>query len=247
MIQNDYFSAAFDIRSGTLSVRRSDGTPFLTGGAACANTDAGKRSTASPGREHSVDTAAFRDHLGSGQRLTIDSRDPHKLFDLRVQVDLYDRRSMVAIEVQCTNVSSQDAVVNSLEPIRAIAGERGALRVPGVTACLTNGEMYYNAGTIHSFAVDPPSGLRPPVAGAPLVNESIAAHHPTIASWWNIAFFSGYDRESVVLGYLENTVALGLVLASRTGRNRSDFSPSLSTRRRSRCVPVARSGRTVSC
>ena len=223
MIQNDYFSAAFDIRSGTLSVRRSDGTPFLTGGAACANTDAGKQSTASPGREHSVDTAAFRDHLGSGQRLTIDSRDPHKLFDLRVQVDLYDRRSMVAIEVQCTNVSSQDAVVNSLEPIRAIAGERGALRVPGVTACLTNGEMYYNAGTIHSFAVDPPSGLRPPVAGAPLVNESIAAHHPTIASWWNIAFFSGYDRESVVLGYLENTVALGLVLASRTGRNEIGF------------------------
>jgi len=236
MIQNDYFAASFDVRTGTLSVRRSDGTPFLAGAAACANTEIGKQSTASPGREHAVDTSAFRDHLGAGQRLTIDSRDPHKLFDLRLQVDLYDGRPMVAVEVQCTNVSPQDAVVNSLEPVRAVAGERGMLKVPGVTACLTNGEMYYDPGTIHSFAVDPPSGLRPPVAGVSLVNESISAHHPTIASWWNIAFFSGYDRESVVLGYLENTVALGIVLASRTARNEiaflaeSVYAPSLTLR-----------------
>ena len=67
MIQNDHFAASFDTQTGTISVRRSDGTPFLTAGAACANTDAGKQSTASPGREHSVDTSAFRDRLGSGR------------------------------------------------------------------------------------------------------------------------------------------------------------------------------------
>jgi hypothetical protein len=221
--QNDYFAVSFDSRTGTLSVRRSDGAPFLTGGTACANTAAGRQSTATPGRRHSVDTRTFRDHLGSGQRLVIDSRDPQQLLDLRVQVDLYDSRPMVTIEAQCTNVSSEDAIVNSLEPIRAIAAERGSLRVPGVTACLTNGEMYSDPGTVHSFAVDPPSGLRPPLAGAPLVNESISAHHPTVASWWNITFFSGYDREGVVLGYLENTVSLGAVLASRTSKNEIGF------------------------
>ncbi len=89
--------------------------------------------------------------------------------------------------------------------------------MPGVAACLTNGEMFYDAGRVHAFAADPPASLRPPVKGVRLVNESIARGHPTVASWWNVGLFSGYDREGVVLGYLESTHALGLVLVARTG------------------------------
>jgi alpha-galactosidase len=223
MIQNDHFAVSFDTRTGTLSIRRGDGTPFLTGGAACANTDAGKQSTRSPGREHSVDTSAFRDRLGTGQRLEVVCRDPQKLLDLSVAVVLYDRRPMVTIEASCTNVSSHDVVVASLEPIRVLASEGARLRVPGVAACITNGEMYPDPGTVHSFATDPPSGLRPPVSGVRLTNESIAARRPTVASWWNMGLFSGYDREGVVLGYLENTLVLGLVLAARIARNEVAF------------------------
>jgi hypothetical protein len=223
MIQTDHFAASFDARTGTLTLRRSDGTPLLTGGAACANTEIGKQSTASQGRENSVDTSVFRDALGSGQRLVVDSRDANKALDLRLEVALYDRRPMITIEAHCTNVSSRDVVVTSLEPIRVVARERGTLRVPGVAACLTNGEMYDDPGTVHSFAVDPPSGLRPPVSGARLTNESISARHPTVASWWNIGLFSGYDREGMVLGYLENTLALGLVLAARNAKNEMAF------------------------
>jgi hypothetical protein len=223
MIQNDHFAASFDTRTGTLSVRRRDGTPFLTNGVACANTDAGKQSTAAPGREHSADTAAFRDRLGSGQRMVIGCRDPQKLLDLRVEITLYDRRPMVTIELHCTNVSSRDVVVSSLEPIRVLASEGAALRARGVSTCITNGEMYYDAGRIHSFATEPPPGSRPPMKGVRLTSESIAAAHPTVASWWNVGLFSGYDREGVVLGYLENPQTLGLVLLARTGEDEISF------------------------
>ena len=205
-IESDHFAASFDPRTGTLSLRRSDGAPFLTGGAACANTELGKQSTTSPGREHSVETSEFQDRLGSGRRMSVVSRDPQKLLDLRVDVVLYDRRPTATIEVRCTNVSSRDVVVTSLEPIRVLASEGGALRVPGVSACLTNGEMFYDAGTVHVFA---PGSIEP--------------SHPMVASWWNIGLFSGYDREGVVLGYLENTQALGVVLAARTADNEISF------------------------
>ncbi|HEX6998400.1 MAG TPA: glycoside hydrolase family 36 protein [Gammaproteobacteria bacterium] len=204
-------------------MRRADGTPLLTGGVACASTDAGKHSTASPGREHAVDVAPFRDRLGAGERLTVASRDPERRLDLRLEVVSYHRRPMVTIEARCTNVSSRDVTVASLEPVRALTSEGGGLRVPGVTACLTNGEMYYDAGRLHAFGAEPPDGCRPPVKGARLANESVAPHHPTVASWWNLALFAGYDREGVVLGFLESTRALGLVLAARTGADEISF------------------------
>ncbi|HZF28875.1 MAG TPA: alpha-galactosidase [Gammaproteobacteria bacterium] len=155
--------------------------------------------------------------------MVIISRDAQKRLDLRVEVVLYDGRRALTVEAHCTNVSSHDVVVTSLEPIRVVASEGGVLQVPGVAACLTNGAMYYDAGRVHAFGADPPPGCRPPVKGARLANESIAPPHSTVASWWNIGLFSGYDREGVVLGYLENTLALGLVLAARTGANEIAF------------------------
>jgi hypothetical protein len=222
-IESDHFAASFDTVTGTFALHRRDGTPFLEGAAACANTELGKQSTASPGREHVVATAEFRDRLGAGRRLSVGCRDPQKLLDLRVDIVVYDRRPMVTVEVRCTNVSPRDVVVASLEPIRALASEGGTLRVPGVASCITNGEMFYDAGSLHAFAADPPPGLRPPVKGVRLANESITPHHPTVASWWNLGLFGGYEREGVVLGYLENTQALGLVLAARTGDDSISF------------------------
>jgi len=223
MIENDHFAISFDTQTGTLSIRRSDGRAFLSNGSACANTELGKQSTASPGRERTVDESAFRDRLGPGRRMTIVCRDPEKLLDLRVEVALYDRRPAVTIETLCTNVSPRDVLVASLEPIRVLASEGGSLHVPGVAACLTNGEMYDDAGTVHAFGAVPPAGTRPTVTGVRLANESISGRHATVASWWNIGFFSGYDREGLVLGYLDNVRALGLVLAARTARDEITF------------------------
>jgi hypothetical protein len=222
-IESDHFAASFDTAVGTISVFRGDGPPFLVGGVACANTDAGKQSTASPGRDRSAAVSELSDRLGPGRRMTVDCRDRDRRLDLRVEVVVYDRLPMLTIEMQCTNVSSADVVVESLEPIRVLASEGGALRVPGVALCVTNGEMFYDAGRVHAFAQDPPAALRPPVKGVRLVNESIASGKPTVASWWNVGLFSRYDGEAVVLGYLESTLALGLVLVARTAEGEVAF------------------------
>src|SRR3954447_4523424 len=138
-IAGDDFVVSFDARAGTFSIYRRDGTPFLSGGVACANTDVGKQSTASPGRERSTAVAAFSDRLGDGQRMTVECRDPDSRLDLRVEVAVYDRRPIVTFETYCANVSARDVGVTSLEPLRVVADEGGALRVPGVSACVTNG------------------------------------------------------------------------------------------------------------
>src|SRR3954469_4864836 len=106
MIQNDHFAASFNGETGTFSLHRRDGTPFLTDGVACANTDAGGLSTASPGRVHSATTSEFRDALGSGRRLTVVCGDSELLLDLRIEIALYDHRPMVTMQARCTNVSS---------------------------------------------------------------------------------------------------------------------------------------------
>jgi hypothetical protein len=223
MIESDHFAASFDTRTGTFAVRRRDGSAFLAGAAACANTDLGRKSTAADGREHAVDSGAFRDRLGAGRRLTVVSRDPERELDLQTDVVLYERHSMLTMEVRCTNVSPRDVDVTSLEPVRALPSAAGGLRVPGVAACLTNGEMYYDAGRVHPFGAVPPPGLRPPLKGVRLANDVIAAGHATVGSWWNLGLFSGHDREGVALGYLENAEALGVVLAARTGADEIAF------------------------
>ncbi len=73
------------------------------------------------------------------------------MIDFEIQLFLYDHMEAVAIEVICKNVSAQNLVINSVEPLRVIKNEGGILNIPGVSNCITNGAMYYNAGTIHEF------------------------------------------------------------------------------------------------
>ncbi|HVY65165.1 MAG TPA: glycoside hydrolase family 36 protein [Gammaproteobacteria bacterium] len=216
MIASDHFTVSFDVRAGTLSVRRRDGRPLLLGAAACANTDVGRHSTVAPGREHTIGTSAFSDRLGAGRRMSIVSRDPDRLLDLRVEIVAYEERPLLTIEVRGTNVSTRDLVVTSLEPVRALADEGGALAMPGVSACLTNGEMFFDAGTVHAFGAQVPAHLQPPLKGVRLANDSVAPGGATVASWWNVGLFAGYEHEGAVLGYLGNTRTLGVVLLART-------------------------------
>ena len=222
-IASDHFDVSFDTSAGTFSILRRDGVRLLSGGVACANTDLGKLSTGSAGRERTAAVSTFSDRLGSGRRMSVECRDPDKRLDQRVEVAVYDGRPLVTFETHCANVSSRDVLVTSLEPLRVVADEGGTLRVPDVSACVTNGEMFYDAGRVLAFAADPPVSVRPQVKGVRLVNESIARDQPTVASWWNVGLFGGYDREAVVLGYLESTHALGLVLVARTGDGEVSF------------------------
>lgn len=223
-IQTRHFAAMFDRSLGVLAIRRADGTPFLSGSAACVNLaspdSAGhpgtrRRSSASKRYRHELRTDTVRDGLGSGKRLTVVSADRDREVDLTLQLVLYDELPAAAIELTCRNASSRDLLVHSLEPLRVVAGEAGGLYVPGVSHCLTDGIMYYDGGQLHHFG-SPEGGITSGVIkDVTLANGPIAGSAETIQSWWNATLTSGEAGPGVALGYLENSSALGNLLLAR--------------------------------
>jgi hypothetical protein len=222
-IKNKYFTISFNKRKGTVNIYRSSGAPFITGGTVCANSVSGKRSIASETYKHSLDTTNFSDRLGTGKRLLIVSKDNQNILDFEIQLSLYDNLEAIIIEVICRNVSKHDLAINSLEPIRVVQNEGGILYAPGASKCITNGEMYYDAGMIQEFATNNKAISLDNIKGAKLANKSVSSQNETVHSWWNAGLFSGYDKEGMSLGYLENDLCLGNLLISKTAANQISF------------------------
>src|SRR3954469_13573672 len=145
-IKNDYFTVSFDKKKGKINVYRKNGLPFLIGGTVCANLNNNKHFVLPDTYRYTLDSKSFNDQLGPGKRLTIMCRDKNKRIDLVIHLSLHDPSEAITIEAICKNVSAHDLVINSIEPLRVIKNEGGTLSVPGVPKCLTNGEMYYDAG-----------------------------------------------------------------------------------------------------
>ena len=222
-ISNDFFTVSFDPGTGKLNVSRSDGTLFLSGGTVRVNTTDGTPSLASSHYKHRVDASSFRDKLGDGKRLVISSLDDERQIDLETRVSIYNHLKSVIIEATCKNVSSREIVIRSIEPMRLVREEGGMIHAPGVSHCLTNGEMYYDAGVVHEFARSHQGPSTGNVKGIRLTNRSISPVTETIHSWWNTGLFSGYGKEGVVLGYLDNTLCLGNILTARTSPDMLSF------------------------
>jgi alpha-galactosidase len=219
-IKNKYFTISFDTKKGTFSIYRSNGTHFIHGATSCANLNISKHSIAS-GYKHTVRSTAFSDALGSGKKLIIFSSDRNKKLDFEIQLSLYDNLEAITVEAVCKNVSKSDLIIHSIEPIRVLKNEGGMLSVPGISKCITNGAMYYNAGTIHEFGSK--YQVTSDIKEVKRINNSIASPNETVNSWWNIGLFSGYDKEGLVLGYLENRSGLGQLLISKTAAGEISF------------------------
>ena len=229
-IKNDFFTVSFDKKKGTINIYRNNGATLITGATTCVNLPAGhagsrtgKRSIASGDYKHTVGSTTFSDPIGSGEKLIIFSIDTEKKTDFEIHLSLYDNLEAITIETICKNVSDNDLIINSLEPLRVIKNEGGILNVPGVLKCITNGEMYYDAGTIHEFGNNKDAITSGNLKGVKLSNGPIPSQSETIHSWWNAGFFSGYDKEGLVLGYLENHLCLGNLLISKTASNEISF------------------------
>ena len=182
-----------------------------------------KRSVASGNYQHSFSSATFRDQLGSGKKLIVFSKDREKKADFEIQLSLYDHTPVITIEAICKNVSGQDLVINSIEPVRALGDEGGVLHVPGVSRCITNGEMYYDTGMIHEFGTKNGAISSGDLKGVKLTNGPLSLQNETIHSWWNAGLFSGYGDEGLTIGYLENNFCLGNLLISRTAPGQISF------------------------
>ncbi|MFH0758443.1 MAG: glycoside hydrolase family 36 protein [Bacteroidota bacterium] len=233
-ITNKYFTVGFDPHSGMFHVQRSNGDIFIANGTSAVNSNIGKLLVAAENYTHSVESIGFKDQLGSGQKLKVISIDSESNLDVEIHLSLYESHHCFTVEAICKNVSSNDLAVHSIEPFRAIGKEGGALHIEGVSKCITNGALYYDAGMIHTFGktyVKPePYGE---TKGGRLANNALSSISETVNSWWNVGFFSGYDKEGIVAGYIDNNVGLGQILLSRNDTNQisilaeSVYSPGL--------------------
>ena len=222
-LKNNYFSISFDTEKGALNINKINGIQLLSGGTVCANSNLGKRFIASDKYKYTVDSSTFSDKLGSGKKLFIFSKDLENKLDFEIQILLYDNYKFITVEVICKNVSANDIVINSLEPIRVIKNEGGILSLPGVSKCITNGEMYYDAGMIYDFEKNKEVESSGGIKGVNLSNNLIPSKNKTIHSWWNAGLFSGYSNEGLVLGYLQNDLCLGNLLISKTSSGQISF------------------------
>src|SRR4029079_823640 len=139
-------------------------------------------------------------------------KDKAKRLDCEIRLSLYDKIRAVTIEDVCKNVSSSDISIRSIEPLRVVKNEGAMLTVPGVLKCITNGEMYYDTGTMHEFGKKDDAISSGELKGVKLANGPISSQTETIHSWWNACLFSGYEKEGTALGYVENNLCLGNLL-----------------------------------
>lgn len=219
-IANRHFRVFFDSNRGTYVIRRSGGAPLVTNGTTTANFRSDTYALNIGAFRHSVRSSRFRDRLGSGDRLTVTSRDANDRIQVDLDIALYDDLPAIVLETHCTNVSDRDAIVHGIEPLRIADAAGGILHAPGVTKCITNGEMYYDDGMIHSFGNREGGIASSSQKGIDLSNGPFHGPNETIHSWWNAGLFSGYDAESIVLGYLGNDRSLGTLLISRPAPDR---------------------------
>jgi len=221
-IKNEHFTVSFDKKKGTINIYRTNGASLLTGGTACINSD-NKRHISPANYKYTFESKSFSDQNGVGKRLTILCKDKSKKLDSEIFLSIYDELEAITIEVICKNVSSRDLFINSIEPVRVIKAEDGRLTVPGVSKCITNGEMYYDAGTIHEFGKKDDAISSGNLKGVKLANGPISSQTETIHSWWNAGLFSGYEKEGLAIGYLENNSCLGNLLITKTDADEIAF------------------------
>jgi alpha-galactosidase len=214
-IGNEHFTVSFDGNQGTYAIRRGDGTPLVTNGTTAVNFRTDTYPLATGDFKHSVQSTRFSDRLGSGDKLTVTSTDANNRINIELNLALYDHLPAIVLEVRCTNVSEQDMIIHGIEPLRVAAAEGGILHAPGVTKCITNGQMYFDDGTIHVFGDREGGVASSALKGVRLSNEPFPGPNETIHSWWNAGLFSGYDEGSIALGWLANDLCLGTLLMSR--------------------------------
>ena len=152
-IKNADFNVSFDKTKGTINIYRNNEVSLLIGGTVCVNSSGNKQFVSPANFTYSLDSKSFTDQLGSGKTLVIHCKDKNKRSDIAIQISLYEQQKVIVIGVAYKNVSAHDITINSIEPLRVIKNEGGSLNVPGVSKCITNGEMYYDTGTIHGRLV----------------------------------------------------------------------------------------------
>ena len=215
LMRNEFLTVSFNSGSRRINIMQNNGNILLNNITARVNLGYRKKSLDGTEYEHQFDTQKISDGFGTGKKLIVNSKDTEKLIDFRVTYTLYDRRNCVLIDVECVNVSQEAAIIKSIEPVCAIKEIGAALNWYPSLKALTNGPMYYDPGMVYNFydKYEEPAPYGP-IKGGKLSPEFKYPAENRIRSWWNIGIFSGYDKEGLVCGFVENKTGLGQIILS---------------------------------
>lgn len=144
-LSNSYFTIGFNNRTGIISIYRANGQPLISGAMCGINSDIEHRISNASNYTYSIKTVSINNDIGMGSMLKIIGHDHKKMLDIEIRISLYDNLHAVVFEMLCKNVSEDEIIINSIEPLRVIKAESGSLFFPDMQKCLTNGAMYYDA------------------------------------------------------------------------------------------------------
>jgi hypothetical protein len=217
MISNNFFTISFNKRNGRVNVYRNDGSLLLNQVTARATVISNKISASGPDYRHNIEIIKISDKAGTGRRLIISSKEKGGLVDFTTEYTLYNNRNSILIKASCKNPSGKPVTIQGIEPVCAIEEIGAALYWNHAEKVLTNGPMYYDAGKICSFE-EPYNEPNPygPVKGATPATDFKYPAENRIRSWWNIGLFNGYNKESLVCGFVKNDLGLGQIILSKT-------------------------------
>jgi hypothetical protein len=223
-IKTASFSVRFDYKTGIISIYRASGQPLISGTLSAINSQFGTRISSASNYTYAVKTVSVSNDIGTGRMLKIMGRDKEKKLDVEIQAALYEHLNAVVVETIYKNVSANEILVNSIDPLRVLKEEAGSLFYPNVSKCLTNGAMYYDAGTVHTFGT-PYKKPEPygETKGGVIIANPLSANPETVQSWWNAGLFGGYDREGISLGYIESRSGLGRIQLLKTDTDQLSF------------------------
>ena len=217
LLKNEFLSVSFNSETARINVIRNNGNILLANATSRVNLVSGKKSMADAEYEHNIETHKVSDKIGTGMQLTIGSKDKEGGIDFRVNYTLYERLNCIVIDTVCKNVSRNAMKIKSIEPVCAIEEIGASLNWQPCLKAVTNGPMYYDAGMVYNFgdSYQEPSPYGP-IKGGVLLPEFKYPSGERVRSWWNIGVFSGYDKEGLVCGFVENNTGLGQIILSKS-------------------------------
>ncbi|MCK9207726.1 MAG: alpha-galactosidase [Salinivirgaceae bacterium] len=211
-MQSPFFDVLVNSGTGTIIIGRPNKTPFISGAFTTIHYDSINFWSPQLTEKVYVTIEPFTNELGKGRKLIYTFMDTAHALEVKWEIGIYDSLQALTFETTCTNRGQHNVGIKSIEPLAITEQHPGYLYWTGAQKCLTNGAMYYDAGTIHTFG-DPYQKPEPygETKGGVMLNQQLASNPRTIQSWWNIGIFSGYDKEGLSLGYIENKSGLGRI------------------------------------
>lgn len=192
-ISNRFLSARFDLHSGFLQASLADKSPLLIDAAVRAVSPSWTLNSCDTGLKRKARTQKIQDSLGAGEKIIIECFDPSHRIILVVEISLYDHRYSLFVEAILRNDSSQNILVQKLEPLRATGSDTGICAWPHAARCLTNGYLYADPGIV--------------------VDMSQTRTNPQ-KSFWNIGFSGKENAPGLTAGFVEGDFATGTMETS---------------------------------